>query len=208
MISTRFALFSVVTALFFSLAAPTLASSAGAVDSDTSSAADSSVVLRYQSRVLRGPDAGPSVTVHDDGRVRVHRPAYFVDAGEYELRLPARELENLVAELLALGLADVDTAAIRSEQTNRARARLASRGSIETRVGAATSLFELRLAVASDRSDGALRRVERRLLWRGLAHDARSFPEIEALANLAAAEERLREFFADPRLAPVEEDAR
>lgn len=167
------------------------------------------VVVRYTERVggIANP-GGPSVTIYGDGRTLVHYPTWAKRAGTYALRLTRAEMDELVRTLVAAGVATFDAAATadtkRAVETARA-SQAQARGVLheERRVlDASTTTIELSLGDAAAGARSPLR--HHAVSWYGLAWDARAYPEVPALAELAGAEKRLRTFLTHPDLARVE----
>jgi hypothetical protein len=130
-------------------------------------------------------DAGPSVKVHGDGRADVHYPRYMKRAGDYVVQLSPNELDALVASLVDDGLLDLDPQAVRSAQ--RQTLRLSAAPVLVVTADAPTTIIEIRTG-----------RGARRIVWNGLREDARQYPNVSALQNLAAAEQRLRAVMERP----------
>lgn len=168
---------------------------------------DPTPVVRYQEIIpaLADDDPGPTVEVFGDGRVRVHFPRYMRRAGTYEMRLPPERLERLLADLLADGIADFDAdrvQTVRGEaevERESARRRSAGDPEVHSRTDPTTTVIETRLTARRARQSRAPHVVR----WTGLRGDAEMFPEVPALAGLAAAEQRLRSLLEHPDLLPV-----
>ena len=148
---------------------------------------------------LANQDPTPLIRIFGDGRVLAHYPVYTPKAGEYELRLPLPELENLLLSLLAKGLATLEPEAVERlkalEEQRGWEAALAADRSPEIFLVAddSTSVFELHLT--GYRPAGAALtsgEVHRTSSWLGLATDAERYPEIEPIQHLRAAELELR----------------
>ena len=85
-----------------------LAAGASGAGASAGFARDAATVVVSYTEVLGEigeADAGPSVHVHGDGRVRVHYPAYMTRAGDWELQLSAEELLQAIAEIIKCVLA-------------------------------------------------------------------------------------------------------
>lgn len=147
------------------------------------------VVVHYTETLgeIAGADRGPTLTIHEDGTVDVHYPAYMRRAGDYRGRLGAAELETLLGRLIGHGVLDFDAAAVRAERG----AEVERRSARPLRPGAPAPLF-----VATDPSVTAITvridGMERTATWVGLRADATHFPRIAALQGLRAAERELR----------------
>ncbi|MEM8933357.1 MAG: hypothetical protein AAGE94_19360, partial [Acidobacteriota bacterium] len=128
----------------------------------------------------------------------------YRDGGDRVLRLDPEALRGLVDELVGLGIADLDVEGLRRQVDAQRRLRVGDDTAASWRIGAATSLVELRLESWRPAPLAKARAVDRRIAWRGLASDASAHPELRPLVGLAAAEARLRAFFDDPRARAVD----
>ena len=135
-----------------------------------------SVVVRYQETYGELGDGGPSLTVYGNGRAVAHWPAYMKRAGDYDAQLSRREMDSLVASLVANGVLDVDTEAVRRE----ARAAGHAAGSPVIVSDPDVTTIELN----TDRGRRTVR-------WTGLRADARAHPDVAAIQALHAARKDL-----------------
>jgi len=126
-------------------------------------------------------DAGPSVQVYGDGRALLHFPRYMSRAGDYSVQLSPSELDGLVSSLVDKGLVDFDATAVRSAQRQAAAAKLSVAPTVLVIADATTSVLEIRVE-----------RGAKRIVWNALREDARQYPNVSALQNLAAAAQQLR----------------
>ena len=184
-------------------AAQTNSGAAAASPAVVESARDASTVLvnfREQLGALEDEDPGPSLTVYGDGRVTVHYPRYMKRAGDYTLQLGPEELGALMRSLASRRLFEFDEAAIRQRKAEAAR----SRAQLFEVFDATTIEIELRVE-RYQRVPGApeLRNVHKRLTWHGLRADAKHYPEVAELVDLAAAHEELRALMERPDLVRV-----
>ncbi len=164
---------------------------------------DASTVLvnfREQLGALEDEDPGPSLTVYGDGRVAVHYPRYMKRAGDYTLQLGPEELGALMRSLASRRLFEFDEAAVRQRKAEAAR----SRAQLFEVFDATTIEIELRVE-RYQRVPGApeLRNVHKRLAWHGLRADAKHYPEVAELVDLAAAHQELRALMERPDLVGV-----
>jgi hypothetical protein len=147
---------------------------------------------------LEDADPGPTMTIYGDGRATVHYPRYMVRRGDYEIRLSPAELDALVASLVRKGLADFDREAVlaRKQAASASRAALSAvtgAPALSAVADASTTVIELHLE--RSRPAGArapLTDVVQRISWQGIAWDARQYPDIVPLQDLAAARQELR----------------
>ena len=141
---------------------------------------------------------GPAVRVYGNGRVVCHYPAAMKKRGDYELVLPPAELSALVESLA--DLADFEPADAR----RRLRAKRAARaGERVRRTDATTTTIALRLARYARPGGPERRNVAKRIVWRGLASDARRHPDVAPVARLARARARLRALMDRPGMRKV-----
>ncbi|NQZ96650.1 MAG: hypothetical protein HRU01_09080 [Myxococcales bacterium] len=184
------------------------------------------VVLRMKEEIgaLEQPDSGPSITVYASGRTVVQYPPYMKRAGTYEITLAPAEMRNMVESLLARRIVEFDASAVRQ----RKRAAIAARrtASAAARAGTATKpellevfdattthievqLARYRPALTGAQSGPAAaapvqRNVTRSISWYGLRADARHFPTIEEIQDLAEASRSLRALMERAGLSKVE----
>lgn len=120
------------------------------------------------------------VQVHDNGCVLLHRPAFYRDAGDYQLQLSAADISALRQQIDTLG--SFDAAKLRFEVGVKQAGR--------RKDGSATALeivdadrFELswRIGGKSAHAD-----------WSGLHEYAEQFPDIEALGRLSRTSSQLQ----------------
>ena len=162
------------------------------------------VVVRYTERIGEiGNTDLPTLTVYADGRAVVHWPEYTKRRGDYELRLTAAEMDDLLALVVSKGAltfdADATTAAKRAAETQRAGAG----GSNVVASDDTSTVIEINVDRAVSGAAGArsVARVSKTISWRGARTDARLHPEITAITDLAALEDGLRALMR--RAAPV-----
>ena len=138
------------------------------------------VTMREVIGEIAEPDRGPSLTVYGDGRAVAHYPAYMTRPGDHSIRLSAAELDALVGSLARGGVLDFD-AALAAEGKRRAdTARRAAHEVITVSSDAVLTIFEVHTTAGL-----------RRAAWNGLADDARRYPGVSSLQNLAAARQDL-----------------
>lgn len=145
------------------------------------------VVVHYAEAIgeIGEADRGPSLTIHQDGAVEAHYPAYMRRAGDHRGRLTPAALDALVGRLVARGVLEFDPARVRAERTAelRRRAATAAPGAAPLFVATDPSVTTVTLRI-----DG----LERTVSWPGLRTDAKRFPDLAALQGLRAAERELQ----------------
>lgn len=180
--------------LFFSLP---LTLAAAVLPTSHAIACESDAILRLalQPGELRTAD-WPAVALHADGCVRVHRPAWYRDPGDYELVLDASERATLLAARDAAARIDVSALSQRlasSEREIGARAAAGEPVVLHAAEGADNSRFDLGTA--------------RSFAWHGLEQDADAHPQLTDLATLRAAQRALIALMYDARALPARESA-
>ena len=110
--------------------------------------------------------------------------------GEHIGQISLPELERLIDSLAGKGVMDFDqrAAAVSKRQAEQGRSQLY--------FSSDPSLIEIEVQLDSYRPAGSLaakRDFRKTISWLGLRHDAKRFPEITELQNLAAAYRRLIE---------------
>jgi len=143
-----------------------------------------------QHELLRATDL-PALQIYGDGTVRVHRPAYRQQAGDYELRLAPGELQRLLDTLAADGVLDYDDAATRqAKRTAEENERRAGRAFAVT--DTTRSIFEIRLdsyTPAGGRPPVA--RLNKVIRADNVQIDAERLPAVAALGALSRLERTL-----------------
>jgi hypothetical protein len=166
------------------------------------------VVASYTQAVgeLEDADPGPSVRIYGDGRAEVHRPRYMKNAGDFKVQLSKAEMDGLISALVANGLLEFDPAAVQQAK----RDALADRGGaaaavLEETTDPSITTIELRIRRNSSRTGGGAAGttdVSKTVKWVGLEADAERFPNLAALRQLAAAQQRMRAVMERPDLTP------
>ena len=139
--------------------------------------------------MLAEQDTTPLLRIYGDGRVLVHYPVYMQRAGDYELRLPAEEVESLIAELEAEGLASLDVA--RGLERRQEKVELQqSRGELFHVSDTTQTVLRFRVNPSGAvRAGGSSKTVR----WNNVQTDAKRFPELDTVQAIARCEERLQE---------------
>jgi hypothetical protein len=126
------------------------------------------------------------VAVHADGRVELHRPAHFRAAGDFLAQVEEAQALRLVEALRALGVADFDPVEVAASAERAALERRARDGTVHASSEIVTTEFVLAGVTA-----GA---TPKRVVVENLQWQAGLYPQVEALARLAQAEQRIRQF--------------
>lgn len=180
---------------------PSLASSAQ-LSYELSSSPDTVVIQLREEDGVRDGDDTPLVRVYGDGRVRVHFPAYMRRAGDYELRLTAGALQELL-RAAAGSILPFDAASTQS-QVRALQSVERDEGVVVAVADRSTTILEMRYerfraaGAAADVLDGV-----KRVAWNGLASDAERFGSVGALQDLAGIRQRVRALADHPDLEPV-----
>ena len=144
---------------------------------------------------IKDQDPGPSVRVHGDGYVVVHYPRYMKRAGDYALQLSPQEMDNLMRSLVAdRKIIEFDETATRRSKRDTALAlQEGSRSKLFAVLDDSTTVIELRMDRYKPASGSGqeIFNVDKKISWYGLRSDARQYPNIEAIQNLAAVRQEL-----------------
>ena len=132
------------------------------------------------------PDRALRLAVHADGRVELHRPAHFRNAGDFLAQVDEAQALRLVEAVRALGIADFDPVEVAASAERAALERRARDGTVHASSEIVTTEFVLAGAPA-----GA---TPKRLVVENLQWQAGLYPQVEALARLAEAERRVQGF--------------
>ena len=167
------------------------------------------VVIQLRQDVGIEGDDIPLLRVYGDGRVLVHFPVYRPRAGDFSLQLNPAELNGLLLTFVQGGLGEFNRERVGNEIRQLRRAnqqaalRTGSQISLTSRSDETIHSFEVRLESYTG-PDGATRQdVSLPITWAGAQHDARDFPGVAAIQNLAALERQLLAITERPDLVPV-----
>lgn len=139
-------------------------------------------------------DRGPSLQIYGDGYALVHYPSYMRRAGDYALQLSQQEVDRLLRSLIGNKVLEFD-----EEETRRSKRQAAAeaQGDLQSTLFAVTDASTTVIEVRLDRYQPAgeagqeILNVDKKITWYGLRSDARRYPNIEAIQNLAAAQKEL-----------------
>lgn len=168
------------------------------------------VITYHVETAIESDDPQPLLRVYGDGRAHVHKPWHNKDAGDYQFKLSATELAQLLEDLHADGVFAYDEAAVAEARKSARAARLnaARAGQIvlthNSDVDVSTILLELE-SYRPAGATGATRQFTKQIRCVDLQNEAREYPEITALQGLAQAENTLRGYTNDPRLRKLPE---
>lgn len=154
--------------------------------------------------LLAEPDPEPLLRVYGDGRVLMHFPSYMRRAGDYELRLSRPELMALLRSLAADGIIDFDPAAVRQNKRQLEAQQLTAGEELYTQSDVTETVIDIRLdGYQRGPTSTRIVNLNRRFNWRNLEHDARRFPQSEALRGAAAGVGRLHGLLRRSDLQPL-----
>ena len=156
-------------------------------------------VVAWSERIgeIDDPDPGPSVRVLGDRRLLVHVPHYMRGAGDYSAQLSQAEMDGLLRSLIGRDLLEFDEEATRLQKRTVGAFAPATNVSDRSQSEFVVRLERFRAAGPGGRT---ILRVHKRIRWSGLRSDARLYPELAALQNLALAERELRALMDHPGL--------
>ena len=152
------------------------------------------VVMKREHGMIGNPDPTPLLRIYGSGRVHVHFPQYMKRAGDYFLYLTEQEMTALLSGCVDRGLMEFDAPAVKTARHDVRRERLQStlqQGApvvMTERQDETTTVIEFTF----DRYQGAgpdepIRTFSKKIAWPDLEHDAREFPQVGAILDLAAA---------------------
>ncbi|MCP4656062.1 MAG: hypothetical protein GY856_11670 [bacterium] len=134
------------------------------------------------------------LSIYGDGRVEIHFPFYLRRSGDFELWLSRSELDELLVELERNGVLDFDPERVRERRDQAEAVRRAREGTLVEVTS--FSRIEIEIALRSYTcAEGAAPETDlrRKVSWRSLGPEARLYPELTELRDLAAAEKVLLE---------------
>jgi hypothetical protein len=163
------------------------------------------VVIQFSERphLLRDPDPGPSLRIYGDGRVEVHRPAYMQPAGDFTLTLSPEDLNALVESLVSRRLVDFDADRVRGQTRAAERTFRAAGRPLHAVFDDVVTTIEFRLEVYRPGSGPVQRDVHKKISWSTLRADARRYPQLEEIQDLAFAQRELMQLMQHPDLEPL-----
>lgn len=153
---------------------------------------------------IADPDPGPTVKVFGDGWVVVHFPRYMKRAGQYEVRLGRAEMWNLVSSLAGKLVLFDATATRQKKQELQARFK-ETHAVVSAVMDASTTVIGIYLSrykpggIAGEE----IVNVQKKVSWVGLKWDAKKYPQVEAIQDLAPAQRELQALMKHPFLEKV-----
>ncbi len=136
----------------------------------------------------------PFLRIFGDGLLLVHYPAYRQNAGNYRLQLGEDELRALLVSLSQKGLMTFEAPAVKDRKIAADRAErdraVAEGRQVELTYRSDDTLTIIDLALDSYKPTGettATPNFRKRISWYAVVWDARRYPDIEPLQDLAAA---------------------
>ena len=158
------------------------------------------IQLGYAGGMIANPDRTPFLRIYGDGTVVVHYPKYTRKAGEYEMKLTDDELNSLLSSLAKKGLMTFDAEKVKEEKRKELKrrqeeARKTGKMAVTAAImDAATTVVEIKLDsfTPADKPAGTVRNLNKKISWYAVEFDARQFPQVRSLVNLAAAVKELR----------------
>ncbi len=147
-------------------------------------------------------DPGPSLEIYGDGRAVVHFPHYMRRAGDHSMRLSAAEMARLLRAIVDLRFVEFDADAAKRGKQETDAARTELRASTDPSVTTITLRLD-RYRPASQ-IDPERVNVEQRIAWLGLRSDARAYPGVKPIQDLAAVWRELWAVMEHPSLTPID----
>jgi hypothetical protein len=170
-----------VAGLLLSYGGSAANAAAACADADADAAA---LELRIVTTALASnSDRSLIVSVHDDGCVQLHRPAFRRDGGDYRLTLEPAALETLHRTTSQPALRNFDAAKVRADISAAQRKRDAGSERLERYSEPDADHYEIRWRDAGKRGTAA---------WTGLPGAAKAHPDNAALRAFGAAVQALQ----------------
>ncbi len=135
-------------------------------------------------------DDHQELSVFADGRVLVHNPVYMKNAGTYQYKLSAKDMQSLLESLDGHGLMKLDVDALKAQRDSAAAIRNTSRDNrfhVSDLTATHITLNFANLAKGSSKGSA----LNKRIVWNDIPVDAKRFDELSPLQGLAAAEQVL-----------------
>lgn len=165
---------------------------------------DEVIVEISQEFEIEDPNPEPLVRVYGDGRMVVHQPVFRKNAGDYETYLTDGEIAGLLTSLSAKGVMNFDHGAARAAKRSAQRSRAAA-GELFHRSDGTRTTIKVNLKTYRAAGPGRSTQTDTSTVvsWYGIRSDAKDYPDIPALSDLAAAEEELVTLCVHPALQKV-----
>ncbi len=176
------------------LAAPSLGVSASEAPTIRYPAAADFLVVELYPGGPRSPEGDTAFTrIYGDGRVRVHRPSVYREAGDFQAWLTLADLDSLLRDFAGEGILDFDLRAVKEQRLAAELERLREKGSVPGIADAATVTLTIRLAqYAPSGATEVTPNYWKSISWYALDEDALSYPEVAPLVRLERAVARLK----------------
>lgn len=165
--------------------------------------------LDFGGGMIATKDTTPLLRIYGDGTVIVHQKAYMKNAGDYQLKLSEKELEELLGEILKGGLMDFNKQAIvkqkqeilkkRHEEARKKNKPMA----ISHIADAAVTNLDVTVQFFGGKAKTPGRKKVKKISWYAVKHDMQQFPEIKILKNLDKVTQKLLELTKDKRLKKI-----
>ncbi len=148
--------------------------------------------LTYDNEMLADQDPTPLIRIYGDGLVQIHYPVYMKRAGDYEVRITTPELVQLLKGWGNAGVLDFDAAAVKEARRQKIQER-AGQGVLFHISDDTNLVIEVNLDwFRPPGSAGQINNSRKIIRWSNVAQEARLFPGLPALQNLAAVEQQQR----------------
>lgn len=174
-----------------------------------SNAAEDVLIELYQGHDLLEPDSKPRVSVYGSGRVVVFFPPLMKRAGTYEHFLTTDELEELLGLFLKHGVYSFDKrkakAEIREAKDEDSANALRFGTEIQARSDESTTTLRINLSSYTPAGENVVTKsgFTKEIYWRGLKYEARKYPNVKTVVNLAKAESLLAAYTDHPDLKKI-----
>lgn len=184
---------------------PTAARGSFAYGTAPEAAADEAPLLElsYEGGLIKNPDPTPFVRVYPGGRVLIHYPAYMKRAGDYELQLGEREIEELLSSFATPEVLDAEPETL-AAMAAEVRAEEGLVEPVDDHGVAAVVEIRAESFTPAGADEPTLLDVERRLVAQELPPaELEVAPRFQALSDLATGVRALEALAARPDLEPV-----
>jgi len=148
----------------------------------------------------------PFLRIFADGTVLIHYPVFRKNAGDYELRISEQEVADLLASLSEKGVLSFDEQSVKQEKALQERILQESRAQngqpvLFERSDETLTIIKITLDSyqAADSSQPVLE-FQKRTAWSGIAWDAKQYPGLKAVQDLAMAVDVLDALANHPNL--------
>lgn len=165
------------------------------------------VLLHYTEKQnsLREDEGGAALHIYTDGYVVVYYPPYMRRAGKYGAHLSPSDMERIWALLSRKHILEFNRETVRQRLYTEGQSQDELSRTPSTVANASTTLIEFypNRYKSTAFGDGS-RKAMKKISWHGLKWDARKYPDIDEIQDLAVIQQELLAIMQRPDLQKIE----